>query len=203
MMAAIKMEFDDEGAENREGVVAPTPEQMRHATFELKPIVDREGNKSITIGEAYRRLPWFETMYQRGIIDSIDRRCLRFYRRAHEGADRSLVRSVLNRDFGSGNGEGPSEWQYQAKANLRMCEDAIGSVLSTLQSVALMDRPFREVAMVRFGSREKSYIIDGHFRTRIIPRSKAHVRVIEDEFFLGLRRLVEVATPYTFLDREK
>jgi hypothetical protein len=194
-------EFDD--IDDSEGIASPTDEQMRHGTFELDDIVDRAAGKSLVIGKAYRRLPWFETMYRRDLIDSVDRRCLRFYRRAYESSDRSLVRSVLNRDFGSGDGEGPSEWRLRAKDNLEMCETAIGSVVDTLQSVALQDKPFLQTAIERFGSREQHFIINGRHKTRIVAKRKADIRIIEDEFFLGLRRLVEVATPYTFLDREK
>jgi len=49
-----------------------------------------------------------------------------------------------------------------------------------------------DIAMERYGSRDRDFIIDGQTVNKPAPRSNTHVTAISQEFALGLIKLVEV-----------
>lgn len=65
-----------------------------------------------------------------------------------------------------------------------------------------MDLTFSEAATKRFGSREQDWIDIGSGKRKprtvikLVPKSGAHRQIIRDEFFTGLRLLVEAVGPY-------
>ncbi|MFZ2996256.1 MAG: hypothetical protein WA070_08770 [Sphingobium sp.] len=180
-------------------VIGPTPEQQGRATYALGDVVDtRPGGKAITIGKAYRREPYFEELARREAtgISEDDLRCLRFYRNAFEAAQRSPVRSVLNRDSGSGQGEGPMLATLMSASDHTYLERGVGAIVSTLRAVALDDKSYAQVAMDRWGSREQRWIINGEHRVKIVPKSGKHAGVVREEFLQAVGRLTVCALPY-------
>lgn len=180
-------------------IVGPTGEQMAHAQYGLQDIVDTvPGGKSITIGKAYRREPYFEELARREAtgISADDLRCLRYYRNRFEASQRSPIRSVLNRDAGGGKGEGPMLAALMSASDHRFLEVGIGALVHTLRAVALEDKSYAQVAMARWGSREQQWIVKGEFKTKIVPKSGKHPGIIRDEFLQALARLTACALPY-------
>lgn len=191
------------GKKATKAIVKPTPEQRHQAHYELTEVLDRSPKgRAIVIGKAYMRVPWFETMYARNIseIDRIDLKCLRFYRRAFEAANRSEMKSCLNRSEAAGSSPRLPAL-FAMTYDLTMCEEAIGSLVDTMRAVVLQDMTFKAVAMQRFGSREEVVWKAGVRTTKLIPISKAHVATIADEFALGLSRLRGHAESYVKVGR--
>lgn len=183
-------------------IVKPTLEQRRKGTFELDDVLDRAPNgKLLVMGQAYKRLPWFETMFRRGMLSDIEVGCLRFYRRAHEASEWSEVKSCLLRDPVGGGGDGQSRMILEAKDRRAICEQAIGAVLDTMRAIAIRDLNYKAAAIQRFGSRERSEIRDDRVVSEIIPISRRHPKIIEDEFLQGLSRLVDAVSFYVRLER--
>lgn len=179
-------------------IVGPTPEQHRRANYELGDIVDVEpGKVAVRIGKAYRREPYFEELARREAtgIGADDLRCLRFYRNRFEAAQRSPVRSVLNRDAG-GKGDGPMLAALISSSDHRFLEHGIGAAVHTLRAIALEDKSYAQVAMDRWGSREQHWIVKGEDKVKIVPKSGKHPGIVRDEFLQALSRLTERTLPY-------
>ncbi len=180
-------------------IVGPTPEQHARVNYGLNDIVDVvPGKTAVTIGKAYRREPYFEELARReatGISEDA-LRCLRFYRNAYEAAQRSPVRSVLNRDAGGGATEGPLLAALMSASDHSYLELGIGGAVHTLRAVALDDKSYAQVAMDRWGSREQQWIINGEYRVKIVPKSGRHAGVVRDEFLQAVGRLKDRALPY-------
>jgi hypothetical protein len=71
----------------------------------------------------------------------------------------------------------------QARRHLIRIEAALGPTLATMRATVLHDQAFSEVAIERFGSREK----DG----RVLPRSGRHREAVRQEFLAGARQLAQ------------
>lgn len=177
-------------------IVPPTPEQQAKAEYCLSEILDRsDSGKMLVLGKAYRRRPWFETMYERNLIGRDDLLALRWYRAAHEAADRSELKSCLNRTVGRGEAGLPPH-VIAARQNLAICADAMGPVRDVVALVAIADMPFKQVAMAVYGTREQLWIKNGEHSSKIIPRSRSDVERVEQEFRHGLQRLLDSVRPY-------
>lgn len=175
----------------------PTPEQRRHMRYELEAVTER----GQVIGQAYRRHPWFETMFKQGHISFTNLNALRFYRAAFEGSFFSETRCALDFSIAHGGGTGysvrtePAEVSM-AKHNLALCEAGIASpMLDTLRAIGLHDMRIRDVAMERFGSRAVPYIVNGEHLTKPAPLSGRHREAVKIELDRALAILAgNVAT---------
>ena len=198
-MARRKTSARKQERQHRE-IVGPTPEQMKRANYDVSDIVDVEpGKTAVTIGKAYRREPYFEELARRDGtgISADDLRCLRFYRNRFEACQRSPVRSVLNRDQGSGNGEGPMLAAMISSDEFKFLECGVrGAAVHTLRAVALEDKSYAQVAMERWGSREQQWIVKGEYKTKLVPKSGRHAEAIRGEFLDALTKLTERTLPY-------
>jgi hypothetical protein len=176
----------------KEPIEQPTPEQSARVTFDLITITDEMGK---ALGRGYRRRPLFETMRTTGAISPDEVDALRFYRTAHDRCEYSPMKSCLNVENGGG-GFSAAQAAFvttpsvlAARRNLRLCEARLGHSLATMRAVALDDRSFSELAVQRYGCREK----DG----KILPKSGRDRARIKDEFQAGLLTLTDIVRSLT------
>ena len=198
-MARRKTAARKQERQHRE-IIGPTPEQMKRANYDIGDIVDVEpGKTAVTIGKAYRREPYFEELARRDGtgISGDDLRCLRFYRNRYEACQRSPVKSVLNRDHGSGTGDGPMLAALISSDDFKYLEFAVrGATVHTLRAVALEDKSYAQVAMERWGSREQHWIVKGEHKTKLVPKSGRHAEAVRAEFLDAMAKLTERTLPY-------
>jgi hypothetical protein len=175
----------------------PTPEQIGH--FVLGPVRTEKGQ---VIGRAYRRQPYFETLAkmplrasdQKGprLITPDQLRALRYYRANHELTVVSETRCALNQERGSGEAIGLPITLLSARG-VKDCEVGLGALVHTLRAVALEDKSFAQVAMERWGSRDRQRIVIGSGKKKpriakeIVPKSSAHPGIIRQEFLDALK----------------
>ena len=181
---------------------APTPEQRAQAVYVEQDIVDVKLKGRVTIGKAYRRQPRFETMEGLG-TDQL--KALRFYRAAFDASEISETKCALDVRPRGAAGSDRAITAIEARAfgatALRGIEGRLGAFVHTLRDVALLDLTFSEVAMKRFGSREVDWIDVGKGKrkprsiVKLVPKSGTHRQIVRDEFFTGLRLLVDVVAP--------
>lgn len=176
----------------REPIAQPTPELAARVSFDLITITDEMGK---ALGRGYRRRPLFETMRTKGAISPDEVDALRFYRTAHDRCEYSPMKSCLNVEH-AGGGFSAAQIAFTstpsvlaARRNLRLCESRLGHSLATMRAVALDDRSFSELAIQRYGCREK----DG----KILPRSGRDRTKVKDEFQVGLLRLTDIVRSLT------
>jgi hypothetical protein len=190
----------------RKGDIGPTPEQMDKAVFLHGPQRTERGQ---AVGIAYKRQPWFETLAKREATDARrDGRqpaigadhlaALRYYRAAFEAANRSEFKCALNQQPRGGGERGdipPSV--AAARWRLGICEARMGGGKDVMRAIALADRTYADVAMERFGSRDRDWwnSSTGLFESRPAPKSNRHPGLIRDEFMLGLAVLLEAVRP--------
>lgn len=180
------------GQVNREPIEQPTPEMTARVTFDLITITDEMGK---ALGRGYRRRPLFETMRTKGAISPDEVDALRFYRTAHDRCEYSPMKSCLNVEH-SGGGFSAAQAVFRstpailaARRNLRLCEARLGHSLGTMRAVALEDLSFSELAIRRYGCREK----DG----KVLPKSGRDRARVKDEFQAGLLMLTDVVRSLT------
>ncbi|KPH66890.1 hypothetical protein [Novosphingobium sp. ST904] len=182
---------------------APTPEQREHAVYVEQDIVDVKAKGRVTIGKAFRKQPRFETMEG---IGTEQLKALRCYRAAFDASEMSETKCALDvRPRGAAGSHGAIsaiESRAFGASTLRGIECQLGALVHTLRDVALMDLTFSEAAMKRFGSREVDWIDVGKGKrkprsiVKLAPKSGTHRQIIRDEFFSGLRLLIDAAAPY-------
>lgn len=172
-----------------EAIDQPTPEQARRVEYERRELKDDMGRKLAT---TYRRRPLFETMATRdpGMMTPVELAALRYYRLAHERCDRSPTKSCLNVALGGASGTSAfSEVAHatpailDARKRVANCEAVMGTNVSVMRDVVLLDRSFSEIAIDKFGSREEG--------GRVLPRSGRHRAIVRDQFLAGVRALAQ------------
>lgn len=175
--------------------LAPTDEQQHRVHYRHEAIVER----GITVGRAYRRQPWFETLGARGDLDADQLRALRFYRSCAEACARSETKSCLDvRPRGSSDdGRGTPTAIVIARRNLEACERPLGILVHTVRAVALHDMRYADLAMQRFGSRDLDMIVNGHSSTKPAPKSGRHTAQIKQEFVSGMALLIDATSRLT------
>lgn len=185
-----------------EPIAEPVAEQAHR--FTEKPHAVRT-EKGQVVGRAYRRLPLFETIAKQPaekdkpegprLILPHQLRALRFYRAAWEGAQSSETRCALDVDSVRGGVPSGMPSVLMSDYRVKACDRAMGAIGDTMRAVALQDMTFSDVAMARFGSRERQRVNLGTGRRKpkivneIVPRSGRHREIIRDEFLSALKIL--------------
>lgn len=183
-------------------IASPTPEQIGH--FETAPVRTERGQ---VLGHAFRRRPHFETLHdldivaarrdKRDVIFTVDSMAaLRFYRNAHEGCQRSEMRCPLDVQPRPSSDHDMPPSIAAAKSNLALCERDV-PCLDVMRMICLQDMTYEQVAIARFGSRNRDYIINGVSVNRPAPRSTRHTARVKAEFIAGLRVLIMNSAPMT------
>ena len=161
--------------------IGPTDEQMARFSFKRENVNDGTKLK----GRAYRREPWFLTLFRRGEIDADQLAALKYYRDAHESADRSETRCALNRELGGGPSDATALRLMMARETRDDCEGAIPPfLLDTLRAVAIHDRDYSDIARERYGDRRAKEVPDGKVMpiTVLRPPSSRQRKRIATEF---------------------
>lgn len=168
--------------------LGPTEAQAVRYRYEFDSV--RDGTH--LVGRAYRREPWFVTLFRRGDIDGDQLAALRYYRDAHENADRSETRCALNREPGGG-GDTATLRLMMARETRDDCEAAIPAFLiDTLRAVAIDDKDYTEVARDRYGSGRKR---DERGIVRLQPPSSRQRKRIATEFKTAAYQLHAFVAP--------
>jgi len=126
----------------------PTPEQLASGDF-------------VSAGMPMRRVPMIETMHKRGQLTEEEYRSLGYYRDQASIADRSGVKSCLDREIGSG-GAGPGAAVISALIETGRIERDLGSLWKIARAVAVDDLSLTQWCIDQRGSRER-YNGDGEF----------------------------------------
>ncbi|WBO22307.1 hypothetical protein [Sphingomonas abietis] len=192
-------------------IAAPPAEQR--GMFSEKPIAVRT-EKGQVVGRAFRRQPYFVTLAKlpadrtqpkgRRLISAEQFKAMRFYRAAWEGSQSSQMRCALDvsvRGIGMSRNDRetipPGYWEAQ---RLKDCEKPFGAALrETMRAIILLDQSFAQVAMMRWGSRDRQRIITGTGKQKprivneVVPISKNHSEMVKQEFLEGLDHLVRAA----------
>lgn len=183
--------------------IASPPLEQAHRFTEKPHAVRTE--KGQVVGRAYRRLPLFETIAKQParkddpngprLILPHQLRALRFYRSAWEGVQASETRCALDVDSVRGGLPTGMPSVLMSDYRVKACDKAMGAIGDTMRAVALQDMSFSDVAIARFGSRERQRIVIGSGRRKpkvvneIVPRSGRHREIIRDEFLSALKIL--------------
>lgn len=186
------------------GPAEPTPETIGH--FVLGPVRTEKGQ---VIGRAYRRQPYFETLAklpanasdQKGsrLITADQLRALRYYRTNHELTVVSETRCALNQERGGGEALGLPITLLSARG-VKECEVGLGALVDTLRAVALHDQTFAQVAMARWGSRDRQRVVLGTGKQKpriakeVVPKSSAHPAIVREEFLTALSIMTRSST---------
>lgn len=192
----------------------PTPELLARADFDLAPVKTEMG---LHLGTAYRRRPLYLTLAKKAArFTWEDLNAMRLYRSVFDRCERSPMSCALSADSGGGRGIGATSFIYaspavvEAKRKLAMIERGLGNALVTMRAVVLEDRSFSAIAMDRYGSRRRSWIIvdepvlrngvpvieNGKPVTRpvhredLVPKSGRDRDRVAKEFYAGLKLLV-------------
>lgn len=145
-------------AKRKELPIEPTPEQARHAAFQIADIVDKvKGNVTVTIGKAYRRVPMIDTLHMQGLFNEDEYKALKHYRHHADIADRSPLKdSLLNlARITTGSGNGPTVTLLNAVRVRDDIERAVGSLVDILRAVVVDDVSLTQWCISRGHSAEK------------------------------------------------
>jgi len=182
------------------GDVGPTEAQLASGLYEIRAVGIVKGQVT---GRAYHRLPWFETLARKDRARAVKEKrppaisiaalkAMHHYRDAHEAAAKSEIRCGLDvQEGGRGSRADAPVPVVWGSMEIGRIESALDGTLATMRAVVLHDRSFSDIAMERYGSRDREFIVDGQFINRPAPRSNTHVTAISQEFALGLVKLVE------------
>ena len=119
----------------------PTPEQLASGDF-------------VSAGMPMRRVPMIETMHKRGQLTEEEYRSLGYYRDQASIADRSGVKSCLDREIGSG-GAGPGAAVISALIETGRIERDLGSLWKIARAVAVDDLSLTQWCIGIYGGRER------------------------------------------------
>ncbi len=192
-------------------IAAPTIEQR--GMFSDKPVAVRT-EKGQVVGRAFRRQPYFVTLAKlpadrtqpkgKRLITAEQFRAMRFYRASWEASQASEMRCALDVSVRGGGGERetiPSGyWESQRVAD---CEKPFGgTLLWTMRAIILQDQSFAQVAMIKWGSRDRQRILVGTGKQKprivneVVPISKYHTDQVREDFLFGLGHLVNAVGRY-------
>ncbi len=192
-------------------IAAPTDEQR--GMFSDKPVAVRT-EKGQVVGRAYRRQPYFVTLAKlpadrtqpkgKRMITAEQFRAMRFYRASWEASQASEMRCALDVSVRGGGGDRETipvgYWEGQRVAD---CERPFGgTLLWTMRAIILQDQSFAQVAMIKWGSRDRQRVIVGTGKQKprivneVVPISKAHTEQVREDFMFGLGHLVNAVGRY-------
>ena len=192
-------------------IVAPTNEQR--GMFSEKPVAVRT-EKGQVVGRAYRRQPYFVTLAKlpadrkqpkgNRLITAEQFRAMRFYRASWEASQASEMRCALDVSVRGGGDRETIPIGYWESQRVADCEKPFGgTLLWTMRAIILHDQSFAQVAMMKWGSRDRQRVIVGTGKQKprivneVVPISNAHSDMVRADFLEGLDHLVRAAGPHT------
>lgn len=201
----------------------PTPEMRARYEYEFVPV---HTEMNIRLGAAYRRVPLYVTMAKKADRFTFpELEAMRLYRSVFDRCERSPMSCALAGGGSFSRGLSPTSFFHatpgvvEAKRKLAFLERGLGHTLTTMRDLVLHDKSFSLIAMERFGSRTRSWIVeepvlskgapvmvDGKplmkaiHREDIVPRSGRDRALVSEEFRLGLRLLCQAVERLTNAD---
>lgn len=139
--------------------IAPTDEASQHGSF-------------ASAGMAYKRVPVIDTMLERKQLTQAEYASLGYYRDQATMAEKSPVKSCLNREAG-GFDRGPSVAVQSAILETARIERDLGSLRDIARAVAVDDISLSAWCISQTGGRER-YNGDGEF-IAIVPIAEKRV----------------------------
>jgi len=206
-VASRKSEGDRADAKTVDRDILAPPIEQR-GMFSDKPVSVRT-EKGQVVGRAFRRQPYFVTLAKlpadrtqpkgKRMITAEQFRAMRFYRASWEGSQASEMRCALDVSVRGGGGDRETipagYWESQRVAD---CERPFGEgLLPTMRAIILQDQSFAQVAMMKWGSRDRQRIIVGTGKQKprivneVVPLSKYHTDQVREDFMFGLSHLVK------------
>ena len=168
-------------ARKAEELVAPTNEQMGHATYRAEPITERGQVVSV----AFRRVPYYVRLHEMGVLDDAQMAAVHWYANLHAAAQMGSTRCTLAQDTCGHGGQGPSERLLLLRHFLKGVEAQIpADHLTMVQWVCLEERDFNEIARQQFALRPDQKP-SGH-----------HRRTVQNKFLKSLACLCEAVAPH-------
>lgn len=158
------------------GYHAPTREAETHGSY-------------IRAGIAYRRVPMIDTMLSRGQITTAEHASLGYYRDQASIAERSPVRSCLNRDVISGDGGHISIAVQSAILQVARIERDLGSLRDIARAVAVDDTSLSQWCIDQNGGRER-YDGKGKFIALVPVRERENMRLAIMMIKMAAHRIV-------------
>lgn len=197
-----------------EAAQQPTPEMLARAEFDYGPVKSEMG---VQVGAAYRRRALYLTMAKKpGRFTWEELNAMRLYRSVFDRCERSPMACALSADSAGGRGIGATSFIHaspavvEAKRKLAMIERGLGKALSIMRAVVLEDRSFSVIAIDRYGSRTRNWIVVDEpvlkngvpviengkpvmravHREDVAPKSGRDRARVAKEFYAGLKLLV-------------
>lgn len=150
-----------------------TPERLSHNEHGVTPAL-RIGREKM--GYARKIIPPIDTMLSRGQLNDRQYTALAFYRDQASLAERSPVKSCLDRSE-SGSGDIPlSAAVISARITVGRIEKDLGSLLPIARAIAVDDKSLAQWCIDKHGGRER---YDGRGRfVAIVPNNEAKVKAM-------------------------
>lgn len=130
----------------------PTKAQMKRFEYEPTKVVEHGQIKRSTV---YRRVPYYQTLVKRGLLDSDVHDVLSWYRDRYDAAQYSLLSDSLAKGLPRTETSGSYEmWRARildAESDVKYAERGVFShLLATLRAAVLNDMSASEIAKQRF-----------------------------------------------------
>lgn len=155
--------------------VGPTTEQMMHGCF-------------ISAGMAHKRVPVIDTMLTRGQLSDAEHAALRHYRDQASLAERSSVKSCLDRSQ-AGSGHGPGAAIISALLETSRIERSLGSLCDIARAIAVEDLSLSQWCVNKFGGRER-WNGKGEFVAIVPINERQHMKLAQLEIKMAARRII-------------
>lgn len=155
--------------------VLPTLEQLASGEF-------------VSAGMSMRRVPMIEMMHKRGQLTEEEYRRLGYYRDQASVADRSGVKSCLDREIGNG-GDGPGAAVVSAMIETGRIERDLGSLWEIARAVAVDDISLTQWCINQHGGRER-YNGAGEFIAMVPVCELKVMRIALMDLKMAARRIV-------------
>lgn len=121
--------------------IAPTNEAFQHGDF-------------ASAGMAYNRIPVIASMHKRGMLNDAEVLALGYFRDQASIADRSEMRSCLDRSV-SGGERGPSVAVVSAQLETARMERDLGQLVYIARAIAVKDVSLSQWCIGQHGGRER------------------------------------------------
>lgn len=156
--------------------IAPTTEAQRHGDY-------------VSAGMAYRRVPVIDTMLTRKQITDREYTALAFYRDQASLAERSPVKSCLDRGVGGDRDIPAPAVITSAILTTARIERDLGSLAPIARAIAVDDKSLTQWCVEKFGGRER-YDGKGGFVAIVPINEKRHVDMARMELRMAAQRIV-------------